>query len=113
MSVSLNDPDRRYNYQDYLGWSDKDRYELIDGVPYNMTPAPSTKHQRVTRELILQFGNYLRDKPCEVFNAPFNVRLFAEQQDNKEIDNVVQPDISVICDSNKIDEQGCKGSPDL
>jgi len=67
--------DARYTYADYLGWSDDGRWELIRGVAYNMTPAPSRRHQAVSRELLRQFANHLFGKRCEVFDAPFDVRL--------------------------------------
>jgi Uma2 family endonuclease len=105
-------PEQKYTYQDYLQWNDGERWELIDGVPYNMSPAPSTAHQRVIGELFFALHSYLKGKTCEVFVAPFDVRLFASEE-NKETDTVVQPDLSIICDPNKIGEKGCKGSPDL
>lgn len=101
--------DRKYTYADYLTWDEVTRYELIDGVPYMMAPAPSPVHQEINVELIRQLANYLHGKPCKVFTAPFDVRLNAEEGD----DTVVQPDISVICDPSKIDERGCKGAPDM
>lgn len=100
--------DKKYTYSDYLTWDDNTRYELIDGVPYMMS-APSPTHQRISVELATQLRTYLRGKRCEVFPAPFDVRLNADQENN----TVVQPDISVICDPNKIDERGCKGAPDM
>jgi Uma2 family endonuclease len=105
-------PEQKYTYQDYLQWNDGERWELIDGVPYNMSPAPSTAHQRVIGELFFALRSYLKGKTCEVFTAPFDVHLFASEK-NEETDTVVQPDLSIICDPNKIDEKGCKGSPDL
>jgi Uma2 family endonuclease len=74
--------------------------------------APSVSHQRISRELIIQIGNFLRGKPCEVFAAPFDVRLFP-QEDNRD-DTVVQPDITVVCDSSKLaNGKACKGAPDM
>jgi Uma2 family endonuclease len=104
--------EQKYTYKDYLQWNDGERWELIDGIPYNMSPAPSTAHQRVIRELSFAIHAYLQGKTCEVFTAPFDVRLF-ESDKNEETDTVVQPDLAIICDPNKIDEKGCKGSPDL
>ena len=74
-----------------------------------MTPAPSSTHQRIIGALFNQLYNYQDGKVCEVFVAPFDVRLNADTED----DTVVQPDITVICDPNKIDERGCKGVPDM
>jgi len=103
----------RYTYADYVNWPENERWELINGIPYNMTPAPSTEHQRISRELALQFANFLVDKTCEVFYAPFDVRLPLAHEKDEEIDTVVQPDLAIICDRNKLDKKGCKGAPDL
>ena len=67
--------DERFTYGDYLTWDDDERWELIDGVPYNMSPALRVRHQRILVELSRQIANYLVDKPCQVFFAPFDVRL--------------------------------------
>lgn len=67
MSVSVCDPDRKFSYKDYLTWSEDERWELIDGVPYNMTPVPSRKHQEILSELSAEFAMYLRDKSCRVY----------------------------------------------
>lgn len=101
--------DERHTYADYLTWDDGARYELIDGVPRLMSPAPSTAHQEVSGSIFLQIGNYLKGKPCKVFSAPFDVRLCPDGAD----DTVVQPDISVVCDPSKLDARGCKGAPDM
>ena len=113
MPLLKNKPDRLFTYKDYLTWSDNERWELINGTAYNMTPAPSVNHQRILRQLLLQLGNFLSDKSCEVFTAPFDVRLSATDEKDEDSKNVVQPDIVVICDSSKLDEKGCKGAPDL
>lgn len=103
----------RYTYADYLNWPENERWELIKGMPYNMTPAPSTEHQRISRQLALQFASYLVDKTCEVFYSPFDIRLSQVYENDESIDTVVQPDLVIICDRNKLDEKGCKGAPDL
>jgi len=73
-----------------------------------------TDHQRISRELSRQFSNYLAGKKCEVFSAPFGVRLFEEEGDAPEdVDTMVEPDLSVVCDEDKLDKYGCKGAPDL
>lgn len=113
MSVPEYDLKRKYTYQEYLGWSDDERWELIDGMPYAMSPAPSRKHQEVVGELFAEFRNYLRDKSCRVYIAPFDVRLGVENEADNQAINVVQPDITVVCDKNKLDDKGCKGAPDL
>jgi len=78
-----------------------------------MSPAPSSEHQRISMELGRQLSNYLRGKNCTVFPAPFDVRLPRGEEKDEEIENVVQPDLVVVCDRGKIDKRGCKGAPDL
>jgi len=102
------DYNRRYTYSDYVKWDDEERWELIDGVPYLMS-APGRRHQKMLGNLYLQFGNFLKGKKCEVYFAPFAVRLNADTLD----DTVVQPDLVVICDHEKLDTTGCAGAPDL
>ncbi len=102
---------RKFTYKDYLNWSDEERWEIINGIPYNLTPAPSTQHQQIITRLIALFYNALKDSPCQVFGAPFDVRL--PEQDSEDIFTVVQPDLAIICDRNKLDSRGCFGSPDL
>ena len=98
-----------YTYADYLTWDDDARYELIDGVPYLMSPAPGRRHQGISSEIHRQLANFLKGKSCKVYSAPFDVRLNADEAD----DTVVQPDILVVCDKSKLDERGCKGAPDM
>ena len=98
----------RYTYADYCEWDDDTRWELIDGVAYAMT-GPSTTHQRISGRIHGQLYNYLQGKTCELFAAPFDIRLNADEDD----DTVVQPDLVVICDQTKLDDRGCKGAPDL
>jgi len=99
-------------YADYLNFADDERWELICGVAYAMSPAPNTLHQRVSIRLSSQIVLYLEGKECEVFTAPFDIRLSETESADEQIDTVVQPDISVICDPNKLDARGCLGAPD-
>lgn len=103
----------RYTYGDYKTWPDDQRWELIDGIPYDMTPAPSRKHQEILGALYLQFAGYLKGKPCRVYLAPFDVRLPEGHEADDQIRTVVQPDLVVVCDRSKLDDHGCKGAPDL
>lgn len=102
-----------YTYGDYSEWPDEERWELIDGIPYNMSPAPSRIHQKITGELFRLIANYLTGKECEVYIAPFDVRLPKGDENDEQIDTVVQPDLVVVCERKKLDERGCKGAPDL
>ena len=99
----------RYTYADYCRWETDDRYELIDGVPYLMSPSPNHVHQDISGKLYRVFGNHLEGKPCRVYCAPLDVRLNADSGD----DTVVQPDVLVVCDKNKLDKGGVNGVPDL
>lgn len=103
--------DQRYTYRDYLSWPDEKRWELIRGVPYDMSPAPAPRHQELVSNLVYIFMTYItkNGSSCRVYPAPFDVRF--SQADDTE--TVVQPDISVICDPKKIDDKGCVGAPDL
>jgi Uma2 family endonuclease len=114
MGLKKEKTDHKFTYKEYCSWPDDERWELIDGVAYDMSPAPSSKHQRISRILSTKIDNFLLDKKCELFIAPFDVLLpiFPIEDENK-INTVVQPDISVICDSTKIVERGCLGAPDL
>ena len=112
--MPLPSPEKeRYTYADYLSWPDDERWEIIDGVIYNMAPAPSRRHQYVCLDLARQFGNFFLDKECEVYHAPFDVRFPIADEDDKDIKDVVQPDIVVVCDLTKLDDAGCRGTPDL
>jgi Uma2 family endonuclease len=108
MNVALK-TEEYFTYADYLEWDTEERYELIDGVSYLMSPAPTPTHQGILAEVARVIGNFLHKKPCKVFVAPFDVRLNAAGAD----DTVVQPDVLVICDQKKIDSRGCVGAPDL
>lgn len=113
MSESAERKKQRFTYQEYLTWPQEERWELIDGVPYNMTPAPTRLHQLISRQLLTLFNNYLTGKSCEVYHAPFDVRLPQPLESDEQTSSVVQPDILVVCDKAKLDDRGCKGSPDL
>ena len=99
----------RYTYADYCEWDDSERWELIDGIPYAMA-SPSAIHQRILLELSRQLADFMDDKPCEVFIAPFDVCLNAAGDDD---DDVFQPDIMVVCDDAKITEKNINGAPDM
>lgn len=114
MEPAVKRQNKKWTYADYLTWNDGQRWELIEGEAYCMSPAPGVKHQRVSMDLARQFANYLRGKPCQVFSAPFDVRLSENSgvSDNY-IETVVQPDLLVVCDKSKLDDRGCNGAPDL
>jgi Uma2 family endonuclease len=100
-----------YTYADYRQWPEEQRWELIDGVIHAMT-APLRVHQEIVTELGRQIGNFLQGKACKLYVAPFDVRLPHKDEADDSIDTIVQPDLSVICDSSKLDKLGCRGAPD-
>lgn len=94
-----------YTYQDYLTWPNDERWEIVDGEAYSMTPAPTTRHQRISGQIFSQLKQFFRGKICEPFIAPTDVVLNER--------NIVQPDILVVCDPAKITEKNIQGTPDL
>ncbi len=102
-----------YTYADYLKWKWEERVELFKGIIMKMS-APSSKHQMIVGRLHLPIGTFLQRKSCSVFIAPFDVRLPVQnKKKDNEVTTVVQPDLCVICDKNKIDKRGCIGAPDI
>ena len=96
-----------YTIADIEALPEGERAELIDGELFRMD-APMRVHQKILIVLALEITLYIRNKKgkCEVYPAPFAVRI---KKDNR---NYVEPDISVICDKDKLDEKGCQGAPD-
>lgn len=114
-NLSELDLSKTYTYADYLTWQFEQTVELIRGKIAKMA-APSRKHQRISFTLSGKFYEYFKKNPCEAYTAPFDVRLYNKTKStkaNKDIYTVVQPDICVICDTNKLDDAGCLGAPDL
>ncbi len=108
--------DTKYTYADYLTWPDDERWEIIDGVAYAMSPAPTYRHQAISRNLGFLIHAFLKDQSCEMLLAPLDVRLPSPIHlvDNpKEQYTVVQPDLIVVCDKEKLNDRGCYGAPDL
>jgi Uma2 family endonuclease len=104
-----------YTYADYLLWNFKEKVELIKGKIFRMSPAPSRSHQDVSRELTYFLSRSFRNTSCHFYVAPFDVRLinYKDSKKDNQITSVVQPDLCVICDEDKLDEKGCVGAPDL
>ena len=98
----------RYTFADALQWPENERAELLEGVPVMMAP-PSREHQRILTEVTRQIANYLEGKKCEVYAAPFAVLPFATANDAPEdVDTMVEPDITIICDNDKLDWRHCQ-----
>jgi len=93
-----------YTFEEWLKMDNNEKLELIDGTIY-MKGDPSRRHQKVSTNLIVELGTFLKRKKCELYHDPFMVQLSKE--------TVVRPDISVICDENKFTDRGCVGAPDL
>ncbi len=101
-----------FTYGDYCHWPDDERWELIDGQAYAMSPAPTRMHQEFVVELAAQIHPRLAGTSCHVYVAPFDVRLPRRNEADDQVDTVVQPDVAVICDPGKLDDKGCRGAPD-
>ena len=116
MITDINQLDltKKYTYADYLTWQFDEMVELIRGKVFRMSPAPNRRHQEISSQLHILIGSFLRKNPCQIFAAPFDVRLPLppQKQKSNKIDTVVQPDITVVCDLSKLDDQGCNGAPD-
>lgn len=103
----------QYTFADVLTWDEGERIEIISGEAFMMATPPRI-HQEISMELARQLANFLVGKRCRVYPAPFGVRLFERDGDRPEdVDTMVQPDLCVVCDRNKLDQHGCKGAPDL
>jgi len=104
-----------YSYADYLTWNMDEVVELIKGRIFKKAAAaPRRIHQKVSGELFLRLGVFLKGKEkCQVYSAPFDVRFPKASKEDKQIFDVVQPDICVICDPAKLDDRGCLKAPDL
>jgi len=114
-SLSQLDPNGTYTYADYLTWKFEQTLEIIKGKILPLA-APSRTHQKLSWQLTLAFGNHFKGRRCEAYAAPFDVRLYDRKKSlkaDKDIYTVVQPDLCIICDLEKLDERGCLGAPDL
>jgi len=104
---------KQYTYADYLTWTFDERLELIKGWIYKMSPAPKRRHQAVSGNLSFEMKKYFNTCNCQVYEAPFDVRLKKNKGSDSEVNTVVQPDISVFCDLSKLDDRGAIDAPDL
>ncbi len=103
-----------YTYADYLTWQMDEMVELIRGKVFRQAAAaPRRIHQELSVILLNRFYEFLKGKTCKVYPAPFDVRLPVYSRRHEDIDTVVQPDLCVVCDPEKLDELGCVGAPDL
>lgn len=105
MSTAVAEKPQRFTWADYRSWTDDQRWEIIDGDAYAMSPSPLVRHQRIFSRLYLQMAPYFQGKRCELFQAPMDVKL--SDQD------IVQPDLFVVCNPKKIRRTHINGAPDL
>ena len=102
-----------HTYADYLTWSASHGDELIDGTAYvREPPSPSFTHQTIVLELGHQAVKALKGKPWRACVAPLDVRLPKSNEEDDQVDTVVQPDVFIVSDLEKIDERGVRGAPD-
>src|ERR1700761_3418608 len=113
MELADLDINKVYSYADYLKWNFKERVELIKGKLFKMSPAPNRMHQKLSVHITGHLWNYLRGNTCNLYSAPFDVRLPRKSANDTDIITVLQPDICVICDESKLDDKGCLGAPDI
>lgn len=113
--INQLDLDKVYSYADYLTWKFQDRLELLKGKIFKMSPAPSRTHQLLVGKLYLTLSSYFVKEKCQLYLSPFDVRLLNKKMSTPDNDifTVVQPDLCIICDEEKLDERGCNGAPDL
>ena len=114
--MAINPIDNKiYTYDDYLKFTDDKPVEIIDGRISAISPAPSRIHQKILMDIAYEIKNYIKinNGECEVYPAPFDVVLKNEDENVSTSKNIVQPDISVICDKSKLTDKGCIGSPDM
>ena len=112
--LSQLDLNQTYSYADYLTWQFSEALELIKGKIMLMSPAPNVEHQRIERKLLVAIDWYFKGKKCEVFPAPFDVRLYDRKKSlltSKDIHTVVQPDLCVICNPGILDKQAVTAHP--
>jgi len=114
--INQLDANGTYTYADYLLWRFKEQVELLRGKLFKMSPAPREIHQRVSMYLSGELYNFFKDKTCRFYSEPFDVRIpakGAKGTTDNQIYTIVQPDLCVVCDLEKIDGRGCVGAPDL
>ena len=102
-----------YSYADYMRFAFDERMEIIKGRLFQMSPAPSRYHQKSFGSIFSSLYNFLEGQKCEVYGAPFDVRLPKKSKEDKDIFTVVQPDVVVVCDPSKLDRRGCIGAPNI
>lgn len=113
LSVMRQRDTQHHTYADYLIWSATSGNEVIDGTAYvREPPSPSRLHQEFVVRLNHQVVTSLAGKPVRAYVAPLDVRLPKDSGADDQIDTVVQPDVFIVCDPQKLDDRGVSGAPD-
>lgn len=112
-NINQLDLNKTYSYADYLLWKVQEKIELFKGKILAMSPAPARNHQKIAGNIHGILFPFFRNRKCELYTAPFDVRIPKKGTKDEEIFTVVQPDLCVICDPEKLDDRGCIGAPDL
>jgi Uma2 family endonuclease len=102
-----------YSYREYCAWPEDERWELIAGTAYAMSPAPRRRHQGLLGTLYGLLNRHFEGKPCRPYISPIDVFLPEADEELADIDTVVQPDLLVVCDPAKLIDEGIKGAPDF
>ena len=105
MSNTVKNEKGHYTWKDYLTWPDNERWEIIYGEPVAMAPAPTSTHQALVLNIAISLKNIFKGEKCQTFVSPIDVKLSE--------DLVVQPDVIVVCDKDKLKETHLEGAPDL
>ncbi|MDO9068991.1 MAG: Uma2 family endonuclease [Deltaproteobacteria bacterium] len=105
MAIPAENSTERFSWNEYKDWPEDERWQIIDGQAYCMTAAPNIRHQKITGNLYVSIREKLKGKLCMTFIAPTDV-VFDDH-------NIVQPDVLVVCDKNKITDANIQGTPDL
>lgn len=106
-------PEERFTYRQYRTWPEDERWELIDGHAYSMSPAPMRRHQELLARIFVALRTHLKGKTCQAYAAPFDVLLPKAGEEENEVDTIVQPDLVVYCDPGRLTPRGGFGAPDL
>lgn len=111
-AIDLKYPEgnQTYRYQDYKEW--EGQWELINGVPSSMSPVPTPLHQTIVGNIFGEIRAFLGKDGCQVFIAPFDIRL-SQEDDYNNPNTVIKPDVLVICQKERIDDKGLRGAPGL
>ena len=114
MADPIRKTDGQHSCGEYRTWPEDERWELIDGVAWDMSAVPARQHQGIVAAIASAFYSALRDHPCQVYPAPFDVLLpGGGETEDDDVTTVVQPDVSVFCDESRLTRAGARGAPTL